>query len=224
MLIHQTETTAIATAKRLGAQVFAFDVRPVVKEQVESLGAKFIEVESDSDEGTGEGGYAKEVSDDYKKKQSMLIEEEMKKMDLVISTALIPERPAPILINAHPINSMPTKSTILPKKPLVLFASIVPLLFTAPDNDTASISSSRSFLLMFSCLFLKKLLSLEIKDLLNIFDSFVFLTISAAFFFASCNPLLKAATESLIDLILIDDFNNDSLLALIDIRQMLQMW
>ena len=56
-----------------------------------------IEVESDSDEGTGEGGYAKEVSDDYKKKQSMLIEEEMKKMDLVISTALIPERPAPIM-------------------------------------------------------------------------------------------------------------------------------
>ena len=128
------------------------------------------------------------------------------------------------LINAHPINRMPTKSNILPKKPLVLFASMVPLLFTAPDNDTASISSSRSFLLMFSCLFLKKLLSLEIKDLLNIFDSFVFLTISAAFFFASCNPLLKAATESLIDLILIDDFNNDSLLALIDIRQMLHMW
>ena len=70
----------------------------------------------------------------------------------------------------------------LPKNPLVLFASMVPFCFTAPDNDTASISSSRSFLLMFSCLFLKKLLSLDIKDLLNKFDSFVFLTISNAFF------------------------------------------
>ena len=58
---------AIATAKRLGAQVEAFDVRPVVKEQVESLGAKFIEVESESDDGVGEGGYAKETSEDYKK-------------------------------------------------------------------------------------------------------------------------------------------------------------
>ena len=105
--------SAIATAKRLGAQVFAFDVRPVVKEQVESLGAKFIEVESDSDEGTGEGGYAKEVSDDYKKKQSMLIEEEMKKMDLVISTALIPERPAPILINTKMVESMKKGSVIM---------------------------------------------------------------------------------------------------------------
>ena len=105
--------SAIATAKRLGAQVFAFDVRPVVKEQVESLGAKFIEVESDSDEGTGEGGYAKEVSDDYKKKQSMLIEEEIKKMDLVISTALIPERPAPILINTKMVESMKKGSVIM---------------------------------------------------------------------------------------------------------------
>ena len=68
---------AIATSKRLGAQVYAFDVRPVVKEQVESLGAKFIEVESETDEGTGEGGYAKEVSEDYKRKQSELIKETM---------------------------------------------------------------------------------------------------------------------------------------------------
>ena len=61
---------AIATAKRLGAQVEAFDVRPVVKEQVESLGAKFIEVKSDTDDGVGDGGYAKETSEEYKKKQS----------------------------------------------------------------------------------------------------------------------------------------------------------
>ena len=63
---------AIATAKRLGSQVEAFDVRPIVKEQVESLGAKFIEVKSSEDDGVGEGGYAKETSDEYKKKQGFL--------------------------------------------------------------------------------------------------------------------------------------------------------
>ena len=105
--------SAIATAKRLGSQVFAFDVRPVVKEQVESLGAKFIEVQTDDDEGTGEGGYAKEVSEGYKKKQTLLIEEEIKKMDLVISTALIPERPAPILINDEMVSSMKKGSVIM---------------------------------------------------------------------------------------------------------------
>ena len=104
---------AIATAKRLGAQVFAFDVRPVVKEQVESLGAKFIEVESESDEGVGEGGYAKEVSDDYKKKQAELINETIAKMDLVITTALIPERPAPKLIDKDMVESMKPGSAIM---------------------------------------------------------------------------------------------------------------
>ena len=105
--------SAIATAKRLGAQVFAFDVRAVVKEQVESLGAKFIEVETDTDEGTGEGGYAKEVSEDYKKKQGELLEQEITKMDLVITTALIPERPAPILITKKMVESMKHGSTIM---------------------------------------------------------------------------------------------------------------
>ena len=105
--------SAIATAKRLGAQVFAFDVRSVVKEQVESLGAKFIEVKSESDEGTGEGGYAKEVSDEYKKKQALLLEQEIVKMDLVITTALIPERPAPILINQNMVENMKPGSTIM---------------------------------------------------------------------------------------------------------------
>ncbi len=104
---------AIANAKRMGAQVFAFDVRPVVKEQVESLGAKFIEVESATDEGTGEGGYAKEVSEEYKKKQELLIEETIKTMDIVISTALIPERKAPILINEKMIKSMIPGSVII---------------------------------------------------------------------------------------------------------------
>ena len=104
---------AIANAKRMGAQVYAFDVRPVVKEQVESLGANFIEVESDSNEGVGEGGYAKEVSDEYKKKQGELIKETIKNMDLVISTALIPERPAPILIEKNVVESMKPGSAII---------------------------------------------------------------------------------------------------------------
>ena len=106
--------SAIATAKRLGAQVFAFDVRPVVKEQVESLGAKFIEVKTeDVEEGVGDGGYAKETSDEYKKKQGELIKETIAKMDLVITTALIPERPAPILISKEMVESMKAGSTVM---------------------------------------------------------------------------------------------------------------
>ena len=104
---------AIATAKRLGAQVEAFDVRPVVKEQVESLGAKFIEVESESDDGVGEGGYAKETSEDYKKKQQDLIHEHISKSNAVITTALIPGRPAPILITTTMVESMKPGSVIM---------------------------------------------------------------------------------------------------------------
>ena len=104
---------AIANAKRMGAQVYAFDVRPVVKEQVESLGANFIEVESDSNEGVGEGGYAKEVSEDYKNKQAELIKNTIKDMDIIISTALIPERPAPILIDKDMVESMKPGSAII---------------------------------------------------------------------------------------------------------------
>ena len=106
--------SAIATAKRLGAQVFAFDVRPVVKEQVESLGAKFIEVKTgNEDEGVGDGGYAKETSEDYKKKQGELINQTIEKMDMVITTALIPERPAPILITKEMVESMKPGSVIM---------------------------------------------------------------------------------------------------------------
>jgi len=104
---------AIATAKRLGAQVEAFDVRPVVKEQVESLGAKFIEVESESNDGVGDGGYAKETSEDYKKKQQELIHEHISKSDAVITTALIPGRPAPILIPTTMVESMKPGSVIM---------------------------------------------------------------------------------------------------------------
>ena len=104
---------AIATAKRLGAQVEAFDVRPEVKEQVESLGAKFVEVISDSDEGVGEGGYAKETSDEYKKQQTELIKSHIEKSDMVITTALIPGRPAPILIPKDMVEKMKPGSVIM---------------------------------------------------------------------------------------------------------------
>ena len=104
---------AVATAKRLGAQVEVFDVRPVVKEQVESLGAKFIEVEASKNEGTGEGGYAKETSEDYKRKQQKLINSRISQADMVITTALIPGRPAPVLIPASMVKNMKAGSVIM---------------------------------------------------------------------------------------------------------------
>ena len=105
--------SAIATAKRLGAQVEASDVRPEVKEQVESLGAKFLEVESDSSDGVGEGGYATETSDDYKQKQADLLNERISVSDIVVTTALIPGRPAPILISDEMVKSMKPGSVIM---------------------------------------------------------------------------------------------------------------
>ena len=104
---------AIATAKRLGSQVEAFDVRPEVKEQVESLGAKFVEVSSESDDGVGEGGYAKETSEDYKQKQQQLIKEHISRADMVITTALIPGRKAPILIGKEVVELMKPGSVIM---------------------------------------------------------------------------------------------------------------
>ena len=104
---------AIATAKRLGAQVEAFDVRPEVKEQVESLGAKFVEVESESDEGVGEGGYAKETSEEYKQKQQELIREHISLANMVITTALIPGRKAPVLIGKEVVDIMKPGSVIM---------------------------------------------------------------------------------------------------------------
>lgn len=103
---------AIATAKRLGAVVSAFDVRPVVKEQVESLGAKFVEVPAE-ESGETQGGYAKEMSEDYKRKQSELIHETLKKMDVAISTALIPGKPAPTLISEAMVNDMKPGAVIV---------------------------------------------------------------------------------------------------------------
>jgi NAD(P) transhydrogenase subunit alpha len=104
---------AIATAKRLGAQVEVFDVRPEVKEQVESLGAKFVEVQSESDDGVGEGGYAKETSNDYKQRQQKLIKQHIAKSNLVITTALIPGQPAPLLILTDMVNEMKPGSVII---------------------------------------------------------------------------------------------------------------
>ena len=104
---------AIATAKRLGAQVEAFDVRPIVKEQVESLGAKFVEVPSDENDGVGKGGYAKETSEEYKTKQAELLKDHIAKSDLVVTTALIPGRPAPQIITKDMVHGMRGGSTIM---------------------------------------------------------------------------------------------------------------
>jgi len=104
---------AIATAKRLGAIVTATDVRPAAKEQVESLGGKFIAVENDEfKEAETSGGYAKEMSDDYKREQAELVANHIKNQDIVITTALIPGRPAPKLISAEMVRSMGTGSII----------------------------------------------------------------------------------------------------------------
>jgi len=105
---------AIATARRLGAIVTATDVRPAAKEQVESLGAKFIAVEDDEFRAAETaGGYAKEMSKEYQAKQAALVAEHVKKQDLVITTALIPGRPAPRLITAAMVSSMRPGSVIV---------------------------------------------------------------------------------------------------------------
>ena len=102
---------AIATAKRMGAIVFATDVRMASKEQVESLGGKFLTVEGSENLET-EGGYAKEASDDFKKRQEGLLSETLKKIDIVICTALIPGKKAPIIIKDNMINNMQAGSVI----------------------------------------------------------------------------------------------------------------
>ena len=102
---------AIATAKRMGAIVFATDVRMASKEQVESLGGKFLTVEGSENLET-EGGYAKEASNDFKKKQEELLAETLKKIDIVICTALIPGKKAPLIIKENMINGMQSGSII----------------------------------------------------------------------------------------------------------------
>ncbi len=105
---------AIATARRLGAIVTATDVRPAVKEQVQSLGAKFIAVEDDEfKQAETAGGYAKEMSKEYQAKQAALVAEHIKKQDIVITTALIPGRPAPRLVSADMVASMRPGSVLV---------------------------------------------------------------------------------------------------------------
>src|SRR4051794_18298423 len=105
---------AIATARRLGAIVTATDVRPASKEQVESLGAKFVAVEDDEfKQAETAGGYAKEMSKEYQAKQAALVAEHIKKQDIVITTALIPGRPAPRLISKEMVASMRPGSVVV---------------------------------------------------------------------------------------------------------------
>ena len=102
---------AIATAKRMGAIVFATDVRSASKEQVESLGGKFPTVEGTENLET-DGGYAKEASEDFKKKQEDLISETLKKIDIIICTALIPGKKAPLIIKENMIKNLQSGSVI----------------------------------------------------------------------------------------------------------------
>jgi NAD(P) transhydrogenase subunit alpha len=107
---------AIATAKRLGAVVEATDVRPETKEQVESLGGKFIEVpltDAEKELAKGQGGYARDMGDDYRKRQAALVAERIKQADIVITTALIPGRPAPVLVTEEMVRSMKPGSVIV---------------------------------------------------------------------------------------------------------------
>lgn len=103
---------AIATARRLGANVAAFDIRPEVKEQVLSLGAKFIEIDIGED-GSGAGGYAKELSEDAKARQQAGLSEKLKKADIIITTALIPGRPAPLLVTEDAVKGMKAGTVIV---------------------------------------------------------------------------------------------------------------
>ena len=105
---------AIATARRLGAVVSASDVRPAAKENVESLGAKFIAVEDEEfTQAETSGGYAKEMSDEYKKKQTELIAATVAKQDIIICTALIPGKPAPVLLTPEMVDTMKPGSVIV---------------------------------------------------------------------------------------------------------------
>ena len=104
---------AIATAKRLGAVVEAFDIRPAVKEQVESLGAKFVEVPDLDEDTETKGGYAKELSEDKQERQRQVIHEHAKKSDIIITTALIPGKPAPKLVTKQMVHDMHPGSVVV---------------------------------------------------------------------------------------------------------------
>lgn len=104
---------AIATCRKLGAVVEAYDVRPAVKEQVESLGASFVEVPLEEDNTETKGGYAKELSNDAQERQRHVMHEHVKKSDVVITTALIPGKPAPLLVTEAMVADMQAGSVII---------------------------------------------------------------------------------------------------------------
>ena len=104
---------AIASAKRMGAVVNAYDVRPAVKEQVESLGGKFVELELETDESETKGGYAKEMGEEFLKKQREMMLKVVGESDVVITTAAIPGRKAPILVTSEMVNKMKPGSVIV---------------------------------------------------------------------------------------------------------------
>jgi NAD(P) transhydrogenase subunit alpha len=103
---------AIATARRLGADVHAYDIRPETREQIESLGARFIDIDV-GESGAGEGGYARELSDEAKKRQQELLSDELAKAHVIITTALIPCRPAPVLVPEDVVERMREGSVII---------------------------------------------------------------------------------------------------------------
>jgi NAD(P) transhydrogenase subunit alpha len=104
---------AIATARRLGAIVQAFDVRSAVKEQIESLGARFLELDMGLEDAEAAGGYARQLTDEEQQKQRELLAEEIGKMDAVISTAAVPGRPAPLLVTEQAVKNMSPGSVIV---------------------------------------------------------------------------------------------------------------
>jgi len=104
---------AIATAKRLGAVIRAYDVRPAVKEQVESLGAKFVEMELETEDSETSGGYAKAMDEDFYRRQREMMKEVVAESDVVITTALIPGKKAPILITEEMVKGMTSGSVIV---------------------------------------------------------------------------------------------------------------
>ncbi len=103
---------AIATARRLGARLYAYDVRPQVKEEIESLGAKFLDLDV-GESGEGTGGYARELSAEAQARQKAQLTEELKRADVIIATAAIPCRPAPVLVTAEAVQGMRTGSVII---------------------------------------------------------------------------------------------------------------
>ncbi len=104
---------AIATARRMGAVVCAYDVRPAVKEQVESVGAKFVTLDVDSQESQDKGGYAKAMDEAFYRRQAELMTDILREQDVVITTAAVPGRKAPILITAEMVSAMPQRSVIV---------------------------------------------------------------------------------------------------------------